>query len=170
MRSTPVEHLLDDRGESIPDEDDMEKDISEIEDDIKNSKADVDVVDVDVHVDVGSGLGIDLQTEGISHEIDTMRNELKRLKQETRTTRPEYRQNEGNIFDAILKYRKIDDFIEIVSLLSVYILFTLNTLNEVTDNLIPYMFYQYSPLIKGLVFVIAFRFIRFSLQKLLKKE
>lgn len=159
MKSTPIENLIDD--ESVTDEEEMERDISSIANDIKNSST--------------------MQESGVQfqNEIDSMRNQLEELKKQqnqgappppstSTATKIRVVEEAENIFESIFRYKKIEDIIEIVSLICVYVIFTLNAFVDFIDNMIPYMFYNYNPIIKGLLFVIVYRAINFFLIKLLK--
>lgn len=160
MKSTPIEDLID---ESVTDEEEMERDISSIANDIKNSST--------MHES-----GVQFQ-----NEIDSMRNQLEELKRQqnqgappppststSTATKIRVVEEAENIFESIFRYKKIEDIIEIVSLICVYVIFTLNAFVDFIDNMIPYMFYHYNPIIKGLLFVIVYRAINFFLIKLLK--
>lgn len=158
MKSTPIQDLLD--GESITDEEEMERDISSISEDIRNSSAMI----------------YDSSGEEMKNEIASMRNQLEEMKRQqnnetkpTKTTKIKINEDEGNnIFEEIFRYKQIDDIIEIVSLITVYVIFTLNAFVEFIDNMVPYMFYHYNPIIKGILFVLVYRSINFFIKKLFK--
>ena len=169
MKSTPIEDLLEE--ESVTDEDEMERDISRISEDIRKSNA-----------------AYDEARASFQNEILSMRNQLEELKRmqnggtsaqtSVQTPAPttvkasasssRVEEVEGNIFDEIFRYKRTDDVIEIVSLITVYVIFTLNAFVDFVDNCIPFMFYQYNALIKGVLFVIVYRGIQFFLKKLFK--
>lgn len=159
MKSTPIEDLIE--GDSVTDEE-VERDISRISDDIINSST-------------NENTGSQLQSE-----IESMRSQLEQLKQQNNpipspalaqaSTKMQAALDESDdsIFESVLKYKKVDDIIEIVSLISVYVIFTMNVFIEFIDNMIPFMFYNYNPIIKGVLFVIVYRTINFFLKKLFK--
>lgn len=157
MKSTPIQDLLE--NESITDEDEMERDISSISEDIRNSN--------EVY---------DHSSDQIQMEMASLRNQLEQMKrqQNTETTplptkiKIKASDMEGNIFEEIFRYKQVEDVIEIVSLIMVYVLFTLNAFVEFVDNMIPYMFYNYIPIIKGVLFVLVYRGINFFMRKLFK--
>lgn len=160
MKSTPIEDLID--GDSVTDEEEVERDISRISDDIRNSST-------------NENAGSQLQSE-----IEYMRSQLEELKQQNNPipspalaqastkTQAELDESDDSIFESVLKYKRVDDIIEIVSLISVYVIFTMNVFIEFIDNMIPFMFYNYNPIIKGVLFVIVYRTINFFLKKLFK--
>lgn len=171
MRSTPVKDLLPEKpnGEKKLDETEVEQDISEIEKEVKN----VQFEQQDAYDDTVP-TGVDMtEMMSIGDEIDSMRSELNELRQKAETsatvTTPVAHVEGGNIFEDVFKFSRIDDMIEIVSLVSVYVLFMRNSLHELIDNLIPYIFYPYTPILKGVLFLFAFRIVRFTLKKALKK-
>lgn len=155
MKSTPIQDLLE--NESITDEDEMERDISSISEDIRNSN--------EVY---------DHSSDQIQMEMASLRNQLEQMKRQQNTettplpTKIKASDMEGNIFEEIFRYKQVDDAIEIVSLIMVYVLFTLNAFVEFVDNMIPYMFYNYIPIIKGVLFVLVYRGINFFMRKLFK--
>ena len=173
MKSTPIEDLLEE--ESVTDEDEMERDISRISEDIRKSNAAYDEA------------GANFQNEILS--MRSQLEELKRMQNGGTATQTSVQTSvqtpapttvkasasssrveevEGNIFDEIFRYKRTDDVIEIVSLITVYVIFTLNAFVDFVDNCIPFMFYQYNALIKGVLFVIVYRGIQFFLKKLFK--
>lgn len=169
MRSTPVKDLLPEKpnGEKKLDETEVEQDISEIEKEVKNVQFEQqDTYDDTVPNDIDM---TEMMT--IGDEIDSMRSELNELRQKTETSvsAPVAHVEGSNIFEDVFKFSRIDDMIEIVSLVSVYVLFMRNSLHELIDNLIPYIFYPYTPILKGVLFLFAFRIVRFALEKALKK-
>ena len=107
-------------------------------------------------------------------EMASLRNQLEQMKRQQNTettplpTKIKASDMEGNIFEEIFRYKQVDDAIEIVSLIMVYVLFTLNAFVEFVDNMIPYMFYNYIPIIKGVLFVLVYRGINFFMRKLFK--
>lgn len=159
MKSTPIEDLIE--GDSVTDEE-VERDISRISDDIINSST-------------NENTGSQLQSE-----IESMRSQLEQLKQQNNPIpspalaqastkiQAALDESDDSIFESVLKYKKVDDIIEIVSLISVYVIFTMNVFIEFIDNMIPFMFYNYNPIIKGVLFVIVYRTINFFLKKLFK--
>lgn len=159
MKSTPIGDVLED--ESTTDEEEMERDISSISEDIRNSSPIYD----------NSG-------EQFQNEILSMRNQLEELKRQknnetvslpqTNATKKQIEEGESNIFEEVFRYKKTNDVIEIVSLITVYVIFTLNAFVELIDNMIPFMFYNYNPIIKGILFVVMYRSINYFLRKLLK--
>lgn len=158
MKSTPIQDLLE--NESITDEEEMERDISSISEDIRNSH--------EVY---------DHSSDQLQMEMVSLRNQLEEMKRQqnnettpmpTKKTKIKITENEGNIFEDIFRYRQVDDIIEIVSLIMVYVLFTLNAFVEFIDNMIPFMLYNYNPIIKGVLFVLVYRGIHFFMKKLLK--
>ena len=154
MKSTPIQDLLE--NESITDEEEMERDISQISEDIRNSN--------EVY---------DNSSDQLQMEMTSLRNQLEQMKrQQDAETTPlptkKASEMEGNIFEEIFRYKQVEDVIEIVSLIMVYVLFTLNAFVEFVDNMIPYMFYNYNPIIKGVLFVLVYRGINFFMRKLFK--
>lgn len=161
MKSTPIEDLIE--GDSVTDEE-VERDISRISDDIRNSSTNENA---------------DSQLQS---EIESMRSQLQELKQQNNpipspalppaSTKIQvgFDESDDSIFESVLRYKKVDDIIEIVSLISVYVIFTMNAFIEFIDNMIPFMFYNYNPIIKGVLFVIVYRIINFFLKKLFKSN
>lgn len=175
MRSTPVKDLLPEKppGEKKLDETEVEQDISEIEKEVKNVQFEQETFDENT---IPTDVDMTDEMMTIGDEIDSMRSELNELRQKAESSAtvttprsPPYVEGGGNIFEDVLKFSRIDDMIEIVSLISVYVLFMRNSLHELIDNLIPYIFYPYTPILKGVLFLFAFRIVRFTLAKALKK-
>ncbi len=162
MKSTPIEELIE--GDSVTDEEEVERDITRISDDIRNSSTNENA---------------DSQLQS---EIESMRSQLQELKQQNNpipspalppastNSQLGFDESDDSIFESVLKYKKVDDIIEIVSLISVYVIFTMNAFIEFIDNMIPFMFYNYNPIIKGVLFVIVYRIINFFLKKLFKSN
>lgn len=156
MRSTPVEDLID-IGGSIADEDTVENDIVQLQNDIRDS---------------GS-----YDTPKFQSEINEMRNELDMLKKKnkdeagaastaTSSDKQANDSDESATFEDVFRYKKKKDVLEIVCLLTVYVVFSLNNVNEIIDNLIPFMFYNYTLLIKGVLFILTYRSLKVFLGKL----
>ena len=156
MRSTPVEDLID-IGGSIADEDTVENDIVQLQNDIRDS---------------GS-----YDTPKFQNEINEMRNELDMLKKKnkdeagaastaTSSDKQANDSDESATFEDVFRYKKKKDVLEIVCLLTVYVIFSLNNVNEIIDNLIPFMFYNYTLLIKGVLFILTYRSLKVFLGKL----
>lgn len=175
MKSTPIEDLLE--GESVTDEDEMERDISSISEDIRKSNAAYDEAGASFQNEILSMRSQleelkRLQNGGTAAQTSTSQSSVQTTAPTTvKASAPSSRVEEvveGNILDEIFRYKRTDDVIEIVSLITVYVIFTLNAFVDFVDNCIPFMFYQYNALIKGVLFVIVYRGIQFFLKKLFK--
>lgn len=148
MRSTPVEDLIE-NSDSITDEDVIENDIVQLQNDIRESS---------------------YESPQFQNEINQMRSELEELKARERNKVPskptEIPEDSNSMIEDIFRYKKKKDLLEIICLLAVYVLFSLNNVNEIIDNLIPYMFYNYTLLIKGVLFILLYRSLNVFLGKL----
>lgn len=148
MRSTPVEDLIE-NSDSITDEDVIENDIVQLQNDIRESS---------------------YESPQFQNEINQMRSELEELKAQDKNKVPskptEIPEDSNSMIEDIFRYKKKKDLLEIICLLAVYVLFSLNNVNEIIDNLIPYMFYNYTLLIKGVLFILLYRSLNVFLGKL----